>query len=101
MPFDAGLIRRRIKSVAESEAGLTSDVADEVAFHLTDWLDDLAALNKLYEDPEALPAKDLDRLLLGFLTHVPNHLAAAAKLYADIPVTDVFNVGAIDASASS
>lgn len=101
MPFDAVLIRRRIKSVAESEAGLTSDVADQVAFHLTDWLDDLAALNKLYEDPEVLPAKDLDQLLLSFLTHVPNHLAAAAKLYADIPVTDVFNVGAVDTGASS
>jgi len=33
-------------------------------------------------------------LLAAFLTHTPNHIAAALKLYLQIPVTDVFGVGA-------
>jgi hypothetical protein len=29
------------------------------------------------------------------LIHVPNHIAAAAKLYAGFPVSDIFEVGAV------
>jgi hypothetical protein len=36
----------------------------------------------------------VNRLVLGFLAHVPNHLAAASKLLTGIPVTDIFGVGA-------
>jgi hypothetical protein len=35
-------------------------------------------------------------LLIQFLVHAPNHLAAASKMLTDIPVTDVFGVGALE-----
>ena len=31
---------------------------------------------------------------MGFLIHVPSHVAAASKLVTGIPVTDIFKVGA-------
>jgi hypothetical protein len=37
---------------------------------------------------------EVSELLIGFLVHVPNHVAAASKLYTDVPVTDIFGVGA-------
>lgn len=49
---------------------------------------------KFCQAPESLSPEELDGLLLRFLIHVPNHIAAAAKLYADMPVSDVFEVRA-------
>jgi hypothetical protein len=37
---------------------------------------------------------EVSEMLMGFLVHVPNHLAAASKLYTGMPVTDIFGVNA-------
>jgi hypothetical protein len=94
--LDPNGIRKRIVEAATSEAGLSSKVAEDVAFHLTDWLDDLSSFAEFLRNPELLSAEGVDSMLLSFLQHVPNHLAAAAKLYADSPVRDVFCVGAVE-----
>ena len=49
-------------------------------------------------EPDSLSSGEVNEMLLAFLTHVPNHVAAAAKLYADFPVTDVFGVDAVGRS---
>jgi hypothetical protein len=77
-----------------SEAGLAEEAADGFAFHITDWLDDLEAFRLFCGEPQAMTNEALHKLLVQFLVHAPNHLAAASKLFMDIPVTDVFNVGA-------
>lgn len=92
--FDAEKIKRRIEDVALREAGLSTEFAHDVAFHMTDWLDDFKELLQFYQDPEAPSSEDVSKLLIQFLVHVPNHLAAAAKLYTGFGVTDVFDVGA-------
>lgn len=78
-----------------TEAGLAHSTASDVAFHMTDWLDDLSKFITFLEAPDRQSAAQVNELLLAFLVHVPNHLAAAAKLYADSPVTDVFGVGSL------
>jgi len=98
--FDAALIQSCIERAALKEMGLTPEIARDVAFHMTDWLDDLHRYVKFCEAPETLTPEELDDLLLRFLSHVPNHLAAAAKLYADFPVADIFRVGATGSTAS-
>ena len=55
----------------------------------------MAAFSAFLQNPSALTAEEIDSMLNRFLVHVPNHLAAAAKIYADFPVSDVFGVGAI------
>jgi hypothetical protein len=92
--FHPESIRERIRHVAVSEGELSDPVARDVAFHMTDWLTDLDAYRRFCSEPSALSEAEVNQLLTQFLVHVPNHLAAAAKLYTGIPVTDVFGVGA-------
>ncbi len=92
--IDPERVRARIREVARRDAELPEAVANDVAFHMTDWLTDLDAYHRFCTNPDALSDSEVSRLLAGFLVHVPNHLAAASKLYTDIPVTDVFGVGA-------
>lgn len=93
--LDVQTVRECIAQVAVSEAELSHQAAQDVAFHMTDWLADLEAFVQSCQRPEDFSAGQVDQLLLKFLVHVPNHLAAAAKLYADFPVTDIFAVGAV------
>ena len=96
--IDPNLIRARIREVALRETELPETAANDVAFHMTDWLDDLEAYHRFCSHPSAMSDEEVSRLLIQFLVHVPNHLAAAAKLYTDIPVTDIFGVGATSES---
>src|SRR5881409_688930 len=79
--FHAQLIRERIREVAVRQMGLSESAAADVAFHMTDWLDDLEAYQRLCSEPGSLSDADVSQLLTQFLVHVPNHLAAASKLY--------------------
>ncbi len=81
---------------AMREFGLDADAARDVAFHLTDWLDELERLQRFYADPERCARDEISDLLLQFLLHAPEHLAAARKLATGFPVTDLFEVGALD-----
>jgi len=94
--FDASIIRKCIEDAARSEAELSVEIARDVSFHMTDWLDDLALYVDFCRNPLAFSPAQVNDLLIKFLVHVPNHVAAASKLYTDIPVTDVFGIGATD-----
>src|SRR5437870_367220 len=92
--FNPELVRDRIRKVARNVDELPDAVADDVAFHMTDWLDDLAAYSRFCADPNSMSDAEISEFLSDFLVHVPNHLAAASKLYTGVPVTDIFGVGA-------
>jgi len=93
-PFNAETIRERIREVGLREMGLSEAAAADVAFHMTDWLGDFEAYHRFCSDPSAQSDAEVSRLLVRFLLHVPNHLAAASKLYTSVPVTDIFGVSA-------
>ena len=92
--FDLQTVRARIAEVARREMELSDAAADGVAFHMTDWLDDLDAYSRFCADPSRMSDAEISELLTGFLVHVPNHVAAAGKLYTGVPVTDIFGVSA-------
>jgi hypothetical protein len=92
--FDPQVVRARIAEVARREMELSDAVADDVAFHMTDWLDDLGAYSRFCADPGRMSDTEVSEMLTGFLVHVPNHVAAASKLYTGVPVTDIFGVSA-------
>lgn len=87
-------IRARIQDVARREAELPEEAAYDVAFHMTDWLDDLEAYWRFCAEPDKMSDEDVNKLLIGFLVHVPNHVAAAGKLHTGMPVQDIFEIGA-------
>ena len=67
----------------------------KIAFHLSDWGNDAAFIVALHLFPEKFSQEEIEKGIYQFLPHVPDHLAAAAKLFGT-PVTDVFDVGALD-----
>lgn len=80
---------------------LPESVADDVAFHMTDWLDDLGRFAQFCTEPDKWKDQEVEEMLLSFLIHVPNHVAAASKLLTGFPVTDVFGVGAVEDEANN
>lgn len=101
MPFDRKQIEAAIEVALRTEAELPEATVRDIAFHMTDWLDDLRSLQAFYDAPANLSTKEIEQLLIKFLVHAPNHLAAACKLLTDIPVTDIFGVGATSESDES
>ena len=72
------------------------EIAREVAFHMTDWDHNVDDLVKLYEHPEAFNDDEILSIVIQFLAHVPNHVAAAKKLAGLGPIEDVFEVGVFE-----
>ena len=72
-----------------------SAVSKDIAFHMTDWDHDLDDLIKLYENPDAFSDGEIVKILLQFMAHVPNHVAAAKKLAGMGPIEDIFDVGVL------
>ena len=89
-------IKAMISRVLEEEDfdELNATQRRDIAFHLTDWRSDLEQLIALYQAPDEFSTDEASAILVKFLIHAPNHLAAASKLMLDRPVTDIFKVGA-------
>jgi hypothetical protein len=71
------------------------EIVDHIAFHMVDWSGDLGFLAALFLWPKRFTKEEISIGFYTFLQHAPDHLAAAAKLFGT-PVTDVFNLGALD-----
>jgi hypothetical protein len=74
---------------------LGAERASDIAFHMVDWNGDAAFIVALLLWPERFTKDEVLQGIYAFLCHAPDHLAAAAKLLG-VPVTDVFEVGALD-----
>jgi len=72
-----------------------SAVASEIAFHMTDWDHNIDDLLKIYNEPQRVTNDEIVQIVLEFLAHVPNHVAAAKKLAGLGPIEDVFEVGVL------
>ena len=92
--FDPESVRERIREVIRHEVDFPDAVVDDIAFHMTDWLDDLEAYVRFCAEPRSMSDEEISQMLTEFLVHVPNHVAAASKLLTGVPVTDIFKVGA-------
>lgn len=79
----------RLGNVLESAFGGT---AKDIAFHLADWDSDAAFVVAFLLFPDEFSDDELRSGATSLIVHVPNHLAAAAKL-AGQPVHDVFGLG--------
>lgn len=87
----------RLADHFQREWGLSEAAAHEAAFHMSDWLADLADLHQLFqsEDWDHQEAKEIIR---GFVVHAPAHIAAAALILHGSPVEDIFQLGAVKGS---
>lgn len=72
-----------------------AEVAKEIAFHLCDCESDFQEMNDLFSNPKKFSDRDVLKLIISFLAHAPNHLAAAKKLIGLGPIEDIFDVGVL------
>ena len=94
MTYDTDKIQKALCE-AFTEMELDPEKIDDAVFHMVDWLDDLEKWSQFCKNPASLNPEELGDMVMSFLIHVPNHVAAAGKLVTDIPVSDIFGVGAI------
>ena len=87
------VVDRIVAALAETD--ISEDRAREIAFHLTDWDNNLEDLVKLYDPSQELNNGEVIRIIVEFLVHVPNHVAAAMKLFGLGPIEDLFEVGVL------
>jgi hypothetical protein len=92
---NAKIVKDRIANAFASSMG-DPDVAREIAFHMTDWDHDIDDLNKLYGQIQTLTDQEILSIVIRFLAHVPNHVAAAKKLAGIGPIEDIFKVGVFE-----
>lgn len=85
------IIRRMSKVLARE---FDPAVADDIAFHLSDWVADAAFLVALHLFPERFTDAQVEEGIESFLIHAPNHVGAAAAL-GEHPIEDIFEVGAL------
>lgn len=86
-------IRDRIANALSED--FPDGVSQSIAFHLVDWNGDAAFLVALLLWPERFTDEEISKGIYRLVPHAPDHLAAAARLFGQ-PVTDVFEVGALD-----
>lgn len=86
-------VHERITAAFRTLFDMDEEASYDIGFHMTDWLTDLDELRDLYLRISSATDEEITSLLFKFLSHVPHHLNAAAKLSGLGPVTDVFGVG--------
>ena len=94
-------IRAALDATSGTDEPRSPQTTYDIAFHMTDWLRDLESFHQFCSSPSAYTPEQIQCVLYDFLCHVPNHVAAAAKLLADHPVSDIFEVGAVECSHSA
>jgi hypothetical protein len=94
MSFELDKIRKKIELSLQSSGKYDKNTCKDIAFHMTDWLNDLDSLCQFYQNPEEYESPE--EILIKFLVHVPNHLAAAAKLMTGTGVADIFKVDSVE-----
>lgn len=77
------------------EKYMSKPAADEVAFHLTDWLDDLNKFVEFLSRPSRYQSPQVCDIVFRMVTHVPHHINAAYRIMMDEPVTDSFDLGTV------
>ncbi|MCM1565549.1 MAG: hypothetical protein NC238_06280 [Dehalobacter sp.] len=96
MGYDFNILKERISSSLLNLECVEEGEAVDLSFHMTDWLSDLEDLIKFYSTPEGYSDEEVERILLRFLAHVPEHLAAAKKILYGFGVSDTFGIGAVE-----
>lgn len=88
-------VNARIAEAFSRSMDQSSSVANDIAFHMTDWDHNIDDLLRIYKEPRSITDDEIVKIILKFLAHVPNHVAAAKKLAGLGPIEDVFEVGVL------
>jgi hypothetical protein len=91
MKKSAKQLAARIALSIKNSAKLSEAECSEIAFHSTDWLDELELLCSTFDSIESLSDEEIYNNLLRFLIHAPEHIAKAAELMTGTGVEGIFS----------
>jgi len=74
------------------DATVNAACRQDFVFHMTDWLNDLQRLSRLYGDPKDTKREEAEDTVFGFLIHAVPHLMAAGHLLQGAEVTHPFEL---------
>lgn len=100
MDFNPNQVRAKLQEALQASGYISNDNARQIAEHFTIWMGDLTALCRLYQHPENFENEQVEEILIDFLFHAPDHLAAAKKLLTGSGVSDIFKVGAVEIASN-
>lgn len=84
-------IRKRLEEVLHNSGDeLNIHQTRDIAFHMTDWINDLSELVEFYESPDKFSDDEIYDRLLKFCIHAPAHIMAAAEIFLDKEVKNIF-----------
>jgi hypothetical protein len=86
-------LQGRIAAALAAQAEISDGQADEIAFHMSDWLPDLIELHRALVVNGATDPEETYNAVLGFLLHAPEHIAEAAEQLTGLPLEGVFKEG--------
>lgn len=66
-----------------------------VVFHLMDWIDDFRQVERVMSGETQ--GEEAESAIIRFLSHAPEHMAAAAKICLGLSIQDTFGVGVVSA----
>jgi hypothetical protein len=70
------------------DSGFSEQERYDLAFHLTDWVEDLQHVVDFLESPEKYSDEQIRETIIAFVIHAPYHLNHAADILIDGPVQD-------------
>lgn len=75
---------------------MDKETASEISFHMTDWIEDNEKLISMYENIDQFNSDQIQSVLISYLAHVPEHVAAAKKLIGLGNLEDIFQVNILN-----
>lgn len=88
---DAKQLASHLALSLRNAAELPEDVCNDIAFHTTDWLDEMQSLYKTFENIESLSDEEIYNNLLKFFIHAPEHIVRATELMTGTEIERIFS----------
>lgn len=94
-PISTSDLSARIATVLASGSEISREVAEEAAFHLSDWYADWERVLDILSDDEEPNLNAAKAVVIEFAAHAAAHIAAAHRILLGFPVKDVFRIGSV------
>jgi len=84
-------IAEYISNALQKKMGLHPKQANETAFHLTDWLEELESFYLTVNECKTLTEQQISDNISNFLIHAPEHIVRASKIVTGLEIENIFD----------
>ena len=84
-------ISDKILTSIQASNSFSKKECDEIAFHMTDWFDDLCLIYKTFNSIDTHTDKEILDNIIKFLLHAPEHINQASNLLVGTEINNIFD----------